>query len=50
MATEPDLSEFIENETPSMVEQDSHGVSREDTMVEHSVVVNEEAHVKADYL
>ena len=47
VATEPDISEF--NET-SIVEQDSHGVSREDTMVEHSIAVNEEANEKADYL
>ena len=47
VATEPDLSEF--NET-SIVEQDSHGVSREDTMVEHSIAVNEDANEKADYL
>jgi hypothetical protein len=36
-----------------MVEVESHTVSREDTMVEHSVVVNEEDPVHdeaADYL
>ena len=49
VATEPDLSEFNEEET-SIIEQDSHGVSREDTMVEHSLAVNEEANDKADYL
>ena len=48
VATEPDLSEF--NEETSIIEQDSHGVSREDTMVEHSLAVNEEANDKADYL
>ena len=40
MATEPDASEFYDN---SMVGNDeSNIISREDTMVEHSVVVNEE--------
>ena len=48
VATEPDFSEL--NET-SMAEQESHGISREDTMVEHSLVVNEEANEEeADYL
>ena len=48
VATEPDFSEH--NET-SMMEQESHGVSREDTMVEHSVVVNEEVdNGEVDYL
>ena len=46
MATEPDLSELHET---SMAEE-SHDISREDTMVEHSVVVNEEICEEADYL
>ena len=46
VATEPDLSEL--NET-SMAEE-SHDISRQDTMVEHSVVVHEEVDEAADYL
>lgn len=46
VATEPDLSEL--NETS--VAEESHTISREDTMVEHSVVVNEEINEEADYL
>ena len=39
VVTEPDSVEF---QTSNAVENESHEVSREDTMVEHSVVVNEE--------
>ena len=39
VVTEPDSVEFQES---NAVENESHEVSREDTMVEHSVVVNEE--------
>ena len=43
MVTEPDAIEFREISTVEVEnENESHTVSREDTMVEHSVVVNEE--------
>lgn len=46
MATESDLSDL--NET-SMA-KDSHDISCEDTMVKHSVIVNEEIYQEVDYL
>ena len=47
VTTEPDLSELQES---SMIEQESQEISRQDTMVEHSVVVHEEVNEAADYL
>ena len=54
VATEPDLSEKFNETVRSVAEQQDSprltgGVSREDTMVEHSLAVNEEASdTKAD--
>ena len=48
MATEQDL---VDGQEQSLACSESHEISREDTMVEHSVVVNEESpSVDADYL
>ena len=48
MATEPDL---VDGQEQSLAGSESNEISREDTMVEHSVVVNEESpSVDADYL
>ena len=54
VATEPDQGERLdaEMEYSEEAESESHGVSREDTMVEHSVVVNEDVQVAeaSDYM
>ena len=50
MATEPDQTDGLES---SMVESDSNQISREDTMVEHSVVINDDDspdQIDADYM
>ena len=50
MATEPDQTDGLES---SMVESDSNHISREDTMVEHSVVINDDdspSQIDADYM
>jgi len=50
VATEPDQTDGHES---SMVESDSNQISREDTMVEHSVVINDDdspSQIDADYM
>ena len=50
MATEPDQTDGLES---SMVESDSNQISQEDTMVEHSVVINDDdspSQIDADYM